>query len=642
MFILTAIGTDSLNEDRWADFFERLAIPRRMAPLFRNVIENLYDNYVVDNDEFDINDEIKNIGFTDTGRDLFEQGRIKQEPKIFREPVFYAPYVKQSDPTYFFSIKTTNQEDFKAEAFDSVTYDFDKLRQFIIDNKSHVGAGSEDEILSVNVDGIPDMLCTTKKINLLFNELTGDFSFETGMDTNFVKGYFSASDILSENTELFAISNDLALDKVRIIPSEWESYKYQLPSAFSFKGKLSVYNPSECFSEKAFALDNLDFTFVDIIDSFDGRGYISTKKNVQIMGLNGSKDFVLLASRPLSSGEIKKILGDICNAQDLSDPETFVEFLPVTDIADDENFQFNIVKRHLESSKDIVGSVKKLKKVNIFKQTLTLGSIVEDVLCNRENNVDNIIDILQNCEIKCGCEEICSKFVTNDGDTDLKLADRLFSVCLNKGVVTASLGIRGIMAKNILSGKTGDYKSKELSTMNNTAKAFVNLKKYFGINTVNDYDLSKYDESQNNDVLKTYSIATKGIEDIGPIMAGSEENSELEEYMNLIQNLIEVYCKDAPLESLSGFLFGAGIRRKIDILLKTKVKSTELKGMIDEAHDMGLIDKGEQTMLHMIRDYGNKCVHTSDFSPIDSTKKQEWVKAVNNLEKKLGIKGGRK
>ena len=83
--ILTAIGTDSLNEDTWAEFFKRLAIPERMTPLFRKVIDELHDNNVIDTNRFDTDDGIKNIGFTDTGRDLFEQGRIKQEPKTFHE-----------------------------------------------------------------------------------------------------------------------------------------------------------------------------------------------------------------------------------------------------------------------------------------------------------------------------------------------------------------------------------------------------------------------------------------------------------------------------------------------------------------------------------------------------------------------------
>ena len=636
--ILTAIGTDSLNEDRWDEFFERLAIPKKMAPLFRNVMENLYDNQVVDNGEFDIHDEIRNIGFTDTGRDLFEQGRIKQEPKTFRETVFYAPFMKQSDPEYFFTLKTSNRDSFNAEVFDNVIYDLDKLKQFITDNKNHVGADSEDEILSINTDGYPEMLYTTRKINLLFDEVAGDFSFETGMDTNFVKGYFSAPDILSGNTELFNLPDNLLIKRTKAIPDEWMSYKYQLPSTFSFKGKLSVHDPSECLCDDAFALDELGFTFADITSSSVGRGYIAIEKGVHVLGLEGSKNSVLFVSRPLSPEEITRIFSNLRDVQDLSNLEILLKFLPIADLAGDEEFQSSIIGQHLESSEDVVSSINELKKIKAVKKPSVLSSIVESSLCNREKDVDSIIDILQKSGIKCGCEEICSKFKSDDSNTNLKLADKLFPICQNKSIVTAALGIRGAIAEQIMSGRAGSYESKELLVMNNTAKALLDLKKYFGINTIRDYDLNKYDESQNENVLKAYSIATKGISDIDPIMTGSEEYSELKEYMDLIQNLTEVYCKDVPLESLRGYQFGVGIRRKGEILLSANVKKAELIAMIDEAYSKDLIDEDEQTVLHMIRMYGNECVHTSDVVPVDGTKKQEWVKTVNNLEKRLKIK----
>ena len=110
--ILTAIGTPKLNNETWRRFFNRLEIPESMTPLFRSVFDDLYDNDVIDSYEFDLDNDIRDTEFTDTGRDLFEQGRVKQEPTTFSENIFFMPYSNYFDEAYTFSPKTSSSDGF--------------------------------------------------------------------------------------------------------------------------------------------------------------------------------------------------------------------------------------------------------------------------------------------------------------------------------------------------------------------------------------------------------------------------------------------------------------------------------------------------------------------------------------------------
>ena len=105
-----------------------------------------------------------------------------------------------------------------------------------------------------------------------------------------------------------------------------------------------------------------------------------------------------------------------------------------------------------------------------------------------------------------------------------------------------------------------------------------------------------------------------------------------DEYMELFQNLTEEYCKDLPLDKLNGWMFGVGIRRKMENLLKTCVNAKDLKDMIDKACPE-YIDKDTQQLFHDARDYGNKCAHDMTTPPVDNNTKKKWIGAINDFEK---------
>lgn len=133
--VLTAIGTPALSSDTWGEFLGRLAIPERMGPLFEQVVRELYSNGVIDSDDFDLDHRIDSLEFTDTGRDLFEMGRIKQDPKEYSEEIYFAPYTKYSDPKYYFNLEFDSPEGFDQSRFGDITFDLDNVKWFLAENK---------------------------------------------------------------------------------------------------------------------------------------------------------------------------------------------------------------------------------------------------------------------------------------------------------------------------------------------------------------------------------------------------------------------------------------------------------------------------------------------------------------------------
>ena len=144
--ILTAIGTPALNSETWRSFLRRLAVPESMAPLFERVVSDLYYNEVVDSYRFSLDSKISELGFTDTGKDLFEQGRIKQTPRQFSTDVYFVPYSKDPGAAYRFEQKTSTLTGFDKDKFRGITYNPDNLKKYLSHNKKNFGADEDEKI----------------------------------------------------------------------------------------------------------------------------------------------------------------------------------------------------------------------------------------------------------------------------------------------------------------------------------------------------------------------------------------------------------------------------------------------------------------------------------------------------------------
>lgn len=639
--ILTAIGTPALNSDTWGEFLQRLAIPETMAPLFQQVVDNLYQNGVIDTSVFDTQYYIDKIKFTETGRNLFEQGRIKQDPKEFHETVYYLPYAKYSDPNYRFSIETSNSDGFDHARFENIDYDSDALNSFIKANKAHMKADKEDEILSIVVDSDVEILPVSKSLKLLFDEASGDFSFEADLDPNFIKGYFSADEILQACADLKKMPSGITAKSLSEIPENWNSYKFQLPNEFTFAGKLKVFNPSACEVKNAYAVDSLNYSFVDILTSTVGRGYYFIKKAVSVAGLDGESEICLLVSRPLSAEEIATILESVITKQNLSELKVLLELLDFAGISKDKTYSAKRIKEHLACSEDIQASIAALKKSKADWSS-KLGNIVEEAYCDSGLECEEIISLLKDNNLKAGCEKLISKFSSEDKSINMNLADNLFQICTNKGVVIISLGIREEMIAHILNGEQGAFKSSEFTALNTLAQSLARLRKNFGATSPTEYNLESFDESLTDSVNKDYALANKSMNTIKQMIADSAKFQVITNYLNLFQNLTEIYNEEIPLERLNGFQFGFAIRRRTEILLRSAMNtSDQLADLVTSAAKQKLITDEEESVLTKIRSYGNKCAHTKSVPPIDAKEKQHWVKVIENLEKKL-MKGGKK
>lgn len=631
--VLTAIGTPALREDTWREFFGRLAIPEKMAPLFEQVLDDLFDNDVIDTNIFNIDDAIKYIQFTETGRDLFEQGRVKQSPNSFSEDVYFIPYSKYDRPKYAFEIKSSDANGFDSGRFQDLQPDMDEVRKFLTENKKHIGADAEDEILSVELDCEPQLICSEESVELEFDETSGDFTFGSEMDPNFIKGYFNADDFIKHHEILSSLPSGVILKAVTDVPEDWESYKYHVPADFSFKGKLGAYDPKLCEIGGKCPIESLGYHFVDISSYNSGRGYILTTKKTTVLGLNGESEFRVLVSRPLPKEFIAEILAQCIKLYDISDYEDLQKILALSDISSEASFETSWIIKHLEQSKDLVSSVNNLKK-DYGKLLRNNYPIIEEAAALRNMGADDLVKLLRATELKIPCTRICDHLASGKPAEDLLIFDQLLPVCNEKPVLAAKMNLKNEMVSMILSGNTGAFSSQELIALNSLTNSFRKLKEIFAVTSTKDYDLSKVDESRAGEVSTEYSLANKSMSVLSDIISGAERLPELQSYLNLFQDLSEIYSKEVPLHVLIGYQFGIGIRREMETLLRKMLGGREeLVQLIDHAAKEGIIAKDVQDLFHKIRIYGNDCAHTSDVPLIDSKTKKEWISAIDNLKK---------
>ena len=637
--ILTAIGTPKLNNETWRSFFKRLEIPESMTPLFRSVFDDLYDNDVIDSYEFDLDNRIKNTGFTETGRDLFEQGRVKQEPTTFSENIYYMPYSNYFDDAYTFSPSTSSSNGFDEDRFSGLEHDADRLKEFVDTNKKKLGADHDDIVLQINIDD-KEILCADKNVKLSFDEASGDFSFESDVDPNFLKGYYSVDDLIPENSEIHEIPKNITVKKIGNVPKGWDSYKYMMPRNFMFKGLLKAFDGNSVSIDGAFLIEDLGYQFVDIMSSATGRGYIFVKKTASIFGFQGETEYTALISRPLSKEEIKNIIQKIINTNKDANLQQFIQILTVLDLSEDTDYVCGVIRDYLSKCKDINESILLLKKVK-GKWTQKLGVIIEGALCDRSKDVDDIVSILKYNNLTVSGETIADHYSSDNIEKNILLADKLFPVVSGKSILSAQLGIKDALTTCVLEQKKiPGCKSVEMMAVDALSDSFSIIIKTFNIKGVNDYDLTKVDETTLADIGMVYETASKAMKTCGMIMAGSTRYQEVDDYMDMFENLVEIYGTEVPLERLTGFYFGVGLRRKIETMLRSLFgDKLELSKMIDLAHDKKYITADQRELLHKMRDYGNKCAHPTDVVALENKEKQKWVSELEKINKELKKKG---
>ena len=632
--ILTAIGTDTLSNDTWREFISRLSIPTTMEPLFAEVMKDLYDNGVISDDRFDLDNDISCTGFTQTGLDLFEKGRIKQKPKTFRTSIYYHPSANPSDDRYLFTLQTSASDDFNAERFESISYDEDELRKFLVKNKKEIGADREDEILTMNVDFDPSLQCIKRDVSLSFDEVSGDFAFDSYLDSNFIKRYYSVSELLSTKIDMFKF-RDMGLTSMKI-PADWTSYRYHLPCDFEFRGKLRVYDPSCCSIPYAYPCNKLGFSFVEIIGSEVGRGYVSVKKDIRALGVDGAENHDVLISRTLTKDEIRSIMDKVSSDLDISDTNELIKFLELSENLLSRDSRNALLRRHLDAAKDPSQSVLSLKKTK-KPWVSELADVIESAVFDSKKDLKESVETIKRSEMKVRCESLAKKFDKGDAESNLAVADALFTISSAPRIVSAVLGIDSILGDYIIKGRQEKFVSKELLAANTATVSLGKLRECFNIESPKKYDLTVFDDSKLAVMKDSYSTFVKSMDIVRPLIDDSKD-SELSEYVELFQNLNEIYGKDVPLESLNGYLFGIGARRKLEGTLRKVLGRTEnLASLIRIALESHIVTEEEYQILLKIKEYGNDCAHPKNESavpPINAGEKKSWIHMINDVSKR--------
>ncbi|MBR7005943.1 MAG: DUF4145 domain-containing protein [Candidatus Methanomethylophilaceae archaeon] len=630
--VLTAIGTPALRSDTWREFFARIGVPERMFPLFENVIEGLCRNEVIRMAGFSPDDRISSAEFTETGRDMFEQGRIKQEPKRFRETVFYTPYARAGDEPFLFAINVSDEGDFERDRFADVVYDEEGLRLFLVKNKKRLGADTEDEILTIALDDEPAVCCVDKEIYLQMDESSGDFYFESSMDPNFVKGHYDSRDLISSIEGLGSNPKNMILTPVQTVPEGWEAVRYDLPKDFSFRGKFIAYDRGLCTAVGATPVDGIGCAFADITSASIGRGYVLMSRMASVFGLKESVEVSELVSRPLSRQEIASVFDRALEAVHLSSYDQMMSFIEKAEVLGDPEYQLRVVRKHLDSVEDPTISLSKLSTTKA-KWSKGLPETVEQYMLEMNKGVDTVVSMVVGSSLKLGCESLADKYRTGDVDRNIDVADKLFRISRFPGLVSARMGIGERIADMVLNGFHGGYISKEMQAAGMASANLSKLKGMFGVESLGKYDVSSFKESDTDSMMACYDALVKSMADVKPLVRGTEGDREIEGYIDLFQNFAEIYGKDVPLQRLNGYQFGIGVRRKAETVLRKLLGSNDnLAKLIGDAAEENLISDEEQRILDKIRNYGNTSAHTTNVDPIDSKEKKRWIRLVEDIE----------
>ncbi len=633
--ILTAIGTPALRSDTWREFFARIGVPERMFPLFEEVIAGLCQNEVIRMAGFSPDDRISSAEFTETGRDMFEQGRIKQEPKRFRETVFYTPYAKAGDEPFLFAINVSDEDGFERDRFADAAYDEEGLRLFLARNKKHIGADPEDEILTVALDEEPAVRCVDKDIYLQMDESSGDFYFESSMDPNFVKGHYDSQDLISSIEGLESNPKNMIITPVLTVPEGWEAVRYDLPKDFSFRGKFIAYDRGLCTAVGATPVDGIGCAFADITSASIGRSYVLISRAASVFGLKGSVEVSELVSRPLSRQEIATVFDLALESVHLPSYDQMMSFIEKAEILGDPEYQLRVVRKHLDSKEDPTNSLMKLSSSKT-RWSRGLPEVVEQHMLDSDRGVDTVVSMVEPSSLRLGCESLADKYRTGDKEQDMAIADKLFRISRSPGLVSARLGIGESIAGMVLDGSEGSYSSKEMQAAGIAYANLSSLKSMFGVESPGKYDVSAFKESDTESMMGCYDALVKSMSVVKPLIRGTEGDKEIEGYIDLFQNLVEIYGKDVPLQRLNGYQFGIGVRRKAETVLRRLLDSTDnLAKLISDAAESDLISDEEQQTLDKIRVYGNTSAHTTEVEPIDSKEKKRWIRTVEGIEKRV-------
>lgn len=605
-----------------------------MYPIFEQAMEKLYLNGMIDDGHFDPDGSIDLVEFTDTGRDMFEKGRVKQDPRRFATDVYYTPYSLKSDQYYQFSVQTTSQDGFDGGRFCGISFDPSDLADFIARNKERIGASDDDEVLSVHLDSEPELLCTDKALRIQFDEVSGDFVFDTTMDPNFVKGFFSAGDILLPGSLLPGRSGSVSCAEPFDAPADWEASRFTLVPEFSFSGSIRVFDPSrcECRVDDAYPVEGTGYDLVDIVSIDACRGYIFARKAVSVSGLEGSVDAVVLQSRPLDKNEVSRIIGSLISSIDIADAGSVAGLLGTSGDAMPEGSAEELVMSHLEYTSDIAASVEILKRSAGLR--FRLEDVLEKALMNRGFSPDAVAEVFAAVGLKGDFEIICRRF-EGDADSRLHAADALLPVSRMPGAITASLGLRDEICRRIMDGGISGFSSKELRTAGDVSGAFFDLKRLFGVVSLTERGKSDFQESDVDAAIRSFDTLSKGMRSIDRIIDGAPAYKELDSYCDLFLDLVDVYCRELPLDKQVGWKFGIGVRRRLEDILRKAGYSGDIHTMIDSAYEKGAVDEPMRDILHEMRRYGNSCAHGEPELELDSGRRKEWAGLLDDLERQL-------
>lgn len=636
--LLTAIGSPALSRLKWKTFLEKMSIPERMMPLIADVFYNLYHSGMIDTGDFDPNSVINFVRFTTTGMDLFKKGRIKQDPKTFSDTIYYLPYKSPDQDNYAFEVKLSEDDGFDQKRFADISIDMEDLMKYLSDHKSHIGAERDDEILMIEQDFPPEVLCSNIGIKLEFDDTTGNLRFSTGNDANFIKAYFSAPDLLSKIPTLDKNPVNIEILQNGDIPTNWDSYMYNLPGEYKIRGRMVIYDPDYCKTNSGYPLKMDEFSFVDVISEKVARGYVCTKKDVGVYGLDGSRTQKMLVSRSISRDELIGLIEDLSDVIDYNDVEKSLEFIiNVGPLAGDEFFK-TMIRRYLTKTQNLTDALVTIEKTN-KKWPTEMDRIIEETICDRDLSLTEVVSILKESKIELDCELLCKRYRVDDSKENLEIAKKLFQICRYPGVVTSALGVKDNLIESIINGERMLSESKVMAAVNMLTISFKELKIRFNVSDPNDFDISEFDFNQSDAIQKSYTSAAQSLTELKPVLSGCDMYKTLTNYMDLFQNLVELFTKPVPLERLNGYQFGIGIRRKLDIMLAAKLgKKHTLNEMINEALEKELITKEEHDLLHRIKNYGNESAHTKNVQALESTEKKKWVDAVSKIESRFETK----
>lgn len=623
--ILTAVGTNGLKKVPWEEFYNKLNLYDEMLPLLEKTVENLQDKEVLVSAPYHYRDPISKMSFTDTGIEMFEKGFIKKDPKNVSVPIYHKPF--SINNRFDFKYDPVSGDPDRKERFESLGYGKEDLDDFIVWNKTKIGAKREEEVLRVEVTGDKEIGFEEGQVWIDFDEITGNFTLDSPLDTNLIKGYFEMADFVTDG--MFEDNPLISPEEYQDFTDMEDGFGFRLISSYNQKKELRAFDPSIYSVQNAIGIQGMGRALVHVYNGKTSEEFIPIIKETSITGLKGSSKCKMLATRNLPPDETSRIIRLIAMGTDISTIEGLDVSMKAVTLLKDRDLMDDRLLAHISTTSNVPATIDAIRK-NAKNWGAENDKYMESALARLD--IDDCLATANKLNIKVDGITLAEHYL-KEGLDKLDVGDALFQFCKDVTTISTQLSLGDDIAAVIMGEHKGTFRSNVMKWAVQAGSDLEKLMGIFAMDKDGKYSPELIDEDGASSSGMIFGDLELQLNKLGQCCDKSQRFADILDLRKPLNELVGLYMGERPLETLTGWMLGVGARRRVEIILKGKgVHGADLNAIIDRATKMGWIAETERGVIDEIRQAGNVKVHTADKTVISVEEKDRWISVINDLD----------